>query len=696
MTSVTDPQLTPAGDELIFVRKVTGERNRTESSLWTVATEGQAPPRALTTGIRDSQPRVSPEGHRVAFVRGFEDRAAQIAIIDRRGGEARVITRLPEGTVRLLSWSPDGRSLAIAFRPSEPERTRAAAKAREASGASEPPRVLDSRWYRLDGDGWFGGARFAIHLVDVRNGRDRQVYAEDQMGMMDVAWAPDGSRLAITTNRASDALFKPWKAEIVIYDLAEDRVTAVPDLPIGPKSAVAWSGDGKLLAWAGRTGRDGTYSTENLELWVANAPPAEAAPSGGKKGKRSKRSTPPSTDARSLTHGHDICLAVSTLSDCADSGFDAAIRWAPASDSIYLRIGRQGASHLVAVDLDGSAPRFLTEDRCEYTFGSLAEDGSLIGAIRCDATTLPEAGVLRIKRGAARWSKLTAFNQPLLDELELAEPEETWITTEDGARVHVWVMAPPAGVRELLVRPGKGTTKGKAGKSARARLPAILEVHGGPHAQYGHVFFHEFQLLAAQGYVVVYSNPRGSKGYGRDHCAAIRGSWGDRDWVDIQAVTAFMQGHAAIDPSRIGIMGGSYGGYMTNWAIAHSKAYRAAITDRCVSNLLSMGGNSDFVQVPDEYWSGVNYDRPERLWASSPIAHFKGVSTPTLIIHSEGDFRCNIEQSEQVYSALALQGVPARFVRYPSSTSHGMSRNGPADLRTHRLDEIVAWWKRWM
>jgi len=160
-----------------------------------------------------------------------------------------------------------------------------------------------------------------------------------------------------------------------------------------------------------------------------------------------------------------------------------------------------------------------------------------------------------------------------------------------------------------------------------------------------------------------------------------------------------MQLHPSIDTGRIGIMGGSYGGYMTNWAIGHSKAYKAAITDRCVSNLVSMTGSSDFPLNPNSYFGGVAWGDLkdiEPLWRQSPIAYFKGVTTPTLVIHSEGDLRCNVEQSEQVYHALQMQEVPSRFVRYPKETSHGMSRTGPIDLRAHRLNEILAWWAKYL
>jgi dipeptidyl aminopeptidase/acylaminoacyl peptidase len=680
MTSVLEPRITAAGEALVFVRKVVGEKNRPETSLWTVPTDGSASPSPLTAGTRDGQPRISPDDRRVAFVRSFPDKPSQIAVIERSGGEARIVTRLPEGSLKLLAWSPKGDRLIVAFRPTEADFTEAARKERERTGASEPPRVLDTRWHRLDGDGWFNAERFALYLVDLRSGRHTLLHDEERVGVPDIAWSPDGSRLAIATNRAPDALLKPWKDEILIHDLELEHSEPLVGLPIGPKTAVAWSPDGKRLAWAGRKGRDDIYSTENLELWTCTVPSIARA-----KGKSRRTDGASASDARSLTHQHDLCLLTATLSDTADPAFEPTIRWAPDSESLLVRVGHHGSGHLVSIALDGSAPRTLTPAGCDMVFGSLSRDGTLLAATRSTPTELPEAGVLRITRrggnASAEWHPLTNFNASLLDELDLAVPKEHWVTAEDGHRVHLWVLEPPASVA-------------KAAKTKR--FPGILEVHGGPHTQYGQVFFHEFQLLAAQGYVVVYSNPRGSKGYGRDHCAAIRGNWGDRDWVDIQAVTRFMERHDAIDPKRLGIMGGSYGGYMTNWAIAHTDRFRAAITDRCVANLLSFCGNSDYPLLPDEYWPGTNYDRPERLWQASPIAHFKGVTTPTLIIHSEGDFRCNIEQAEQVHTALVLQGVPCRFVRYPMSTSHGMSRSGPADLRIHRLHEILAWWKRWL
>jgi len=297
--------------------------------------------------------------------------------------------------------------------------------------------------------------------------------------------------------------------------------------------------------------------------------------------------------------------------------------------------------------------------------------------VRTDFTTLPEIRLGDVKATSIATKDRTSFNRELLRGRHIAPCKEHWIEAEDGHKVHTWVVLPP---------------NVKAG--TKKKHPAVLEVHGGPHAQYGLGFFHEFQVLAAQGYVVVFSNPRGSKGYGRDHCAAIRGAWGTDDWTDVQAAAEFMASRPFVDPKRTAIMGGSYGGYMTNWAIGHTNQFKAAITDRCVSNLHSMFGTSDYTSAPDDYFPGNSWDRPEKLWEQSPLKYLGKAKTPTLIIHSEGDLRCNVEQSEQVFTVLKLNNVPTRFVRYPRSTSHGLSRSGPPDLRLHRLHQILEWYEK--
>ena len=276
-------------------------------------------------------------------------------------------------------------------------------------------------------------------------------------------------------------------------------------------------------------------------------------------------------------------------------------RWSPDSRRVYMQIGWHGESHLASVARRGGPITFHTRGAHVHLVGNVSADGRRMAMMVGSPTKLDEVHAADLRTQHVSTTALTDLNRELLKELELARPRSHWVRAADGTRVHVWWLRPP----------GRAARKG----------PAVLEIHGGPHAQYGLGFFHEFQVLAAAGYKVFYSNPRGSKGYGRDHCAAIRGTWGGADWEDIQAVIEFMKTQPEVDSRRMGVMGGSYGGYMTNWVIGHTNEFAAAITDRCVSNLVSMFGNSDFPDVPDLYWEGNAWDRPETRWSQSPIRH---------------------------------------------------------------------------
>jgi len=652
---LSNPQISPDGRDVIFVKKHAGEASDYVSNLWMVDVSGDRL-RQFTDGGKDTQPRWSPDGSRVAFLGSRDKHRPQIYIIDRVGGTAMPLTNFPEGTITAFKWSPDGRSLAVAFREQDPDWTDAALRERKERGLSEPPRVIEDIWYRLDGDGYFNAQRFALWLVDAGTGMSRTIYEKDTLGEFSFDFSPDSTQLAITTNRDPQAAVRPWKEEIVCLEIATGRITKVPHLPEGPKTHVLWSPDGRRLAYAGRAGRDGIYSTENLELLVCD---------------------PVRGHAKSLTGKEDHCLLSVAVPDVAEAIFSPWIRWSRDCKRIFMRLGWHGEAHLASVPAAGGPITLHTSGPMACEPGNLSADGKLVTMTISGPTKLGEVHVGRVKSRAIEPRQITDFNGSLFSEFKLATPKEHWIKAADGHPVQLWALKPPPGV-------GGG------------RMPAVLEIHGGPHAQYVVSYFHEFQVLAAQGYTVFFSNPRGSKGYGRDHCAAIRGRWGTDDWLDVQAVVEFIKSRPYVDPKRLGIIGGSYGGYMTNWAIGHSNAFAAAVTDRCVSNLVSMFGNSDFVEIPDDYWEGNAWDRPEARWEQSPIKYFNNVNTPTLVIHSAGDLRCNIEQAEEVFTALKLRRVPARFVRYPASASHGMSRDGPPDLRVHRLNQILEWWRTYL
>ena len=648
---VGDPQLSPDGERILFTRKTVDDRNATVGQLWSVGMDGAT--RAWTAGEKGSGGgRWSPDGSQILFT-SARGGSSQVYAIPTAGGEARQLTRFEEGSVGEIRISPDGTRFATTFRPAMPGDTKAAKKLREEKGLSEPPVEIDHVWYRLDGDGYFGDERSALVVVDARTGEATKLLDVDPMGDYDFDWAPDSTALAVVHHATDHPFVDPPNRQIWRVAL-DGAATRLEGLPKGTKSAPRWSPDGRWIAYAGDVDEADPWGTRNVKLYLV---PAE----GG---------TP-----RDLTGATDFDLSVATLSDTKEAAFGAVLEWAADSSGLYVQIGTKGEQQLGFVPLAGGV-ELLTEGHHSVAVGN-ARAGR-VAAVWGDATHLPEVAVF--ESGGLR--TLTGFNRAIQEELEIAAPEEVWIDTTDGLRVHGWVLRPAA-----------------PSPAAPSPGPTVLQVHGGPHAQYGWAFFHEFQCQAAEGHTVVYTNPRGSKGYGEAWTAAIRGDWGHKDWEDVAAAKDWMKAQPWVDPARMAIMGGSYGGYMTNWAIGHTKDFACAITDRCVSNLVSMAGSSDFPLNKDGYFGGVAYgglDDIAPLWRQSPLAYFQGVTTPTLVIHSVGDLRCNIEQGEQVFAALQMQGVPSRFVRYPVSTSHGMSRSGPPDLRQHRLREILGWLARFL
>lgn len=651
----SQPQVSPDGTSVLFTRKQAGPKNTMPTNLWVVPVAG-GQPRMMTSGDKDGHGRWSPDGQTIAFISGRQKGAAQIRLIDAHGGESRNLTDLPEGSIGGFKWSPDGASIAFTWRIADEDWTADAKKVREEAGGSTPPKIITSAWYKLDGDGYFMQRRYVLMIVDVASGTTRTIWDKDGIGFFSWDWSPDSRTIAVATVCGKRAEYNWEKTQIRLITVKTGKNVHLDWLPIGPKDTIAWSPDGKWLAYSGREGADGTYSTENLELWICDPK---------RKG-----------SARSLSAKTDFCLMAATLGDTADVSFEASIRWSPDSKAMYVRIGTEGAQQVYRFARRGGPPTPLTSGRAIHDPGNLSSDGHVLPVMIDTPTSPPEVYVMDPTSGE-KPRRLTNFNGAFLRQRLIAKPKSHWVKTPDGTKVQVWMLTPP---------------RSKNPK----RKPTVLQIHGGPHAQYGYSFFHEFQCQASEGMVVVYSNPRGSKGYGRDHCDAIRGTWGTADWVDIRAVIDWMRTRPEVDTKRMAIMGGSYGGFMTNWAMGHTNEFACAITDRCVSNMVSMAGNSDFPEKPGNYFPGNAWDKPEGLWACSPIRFANKWKTPTLVIHSEGDLRCNVEQAEQVWSALQYKNIPSRFVRYPQSTSHGFSRCGPTDLRIHRLGEILIWLDQWI
>lgn len=330
---------------------------------------------------------------------------------------------------------------------------------------------------------------------------------------------------------------------------------------------------------------------------------------------------------------------------------------------------------MYGVSIKDAAPSALTEGAFELTAVSADRRGSTFAVMLARPTQLAELFVGTLKAGKAKQlalKQITHFNQAWLDQLKLSQPEELWIRSFDGEKVQGWLLKP------LDFNP-------------KRKYPLLFYIHGGPHAQYGNTFFHEFQWHAARGYIVLYTNPRGSMGYSEEFARSIRGDWGNIDHRDMMAAVDHVVQLPYIDKKRLAVAGGSYGGYMTNWIIGHTDRFRCAVTDRSVVNMQSMFGTCDFAMNSDGYWAGNPWKQPKKLLQQSPLSYVSHINTPVLIIHSEGDLRCPIEQAEQLFTALKRLKKEVLFVRYPQETSHGLSRMGPPDLRLDRLQRIGEW-----
>ncbi len=347
--------------------------------------------------------------------------------------------------------------------------------------------------------------------------------------------------------------------------------------------------------------------------------------------------------------------------------------WSSDSKLVYFPVSRNGSQLIMRTSIENPAPELIAGEG--VTMHSQSANRAT-GRIAYQIGTMSDPcqiGVLDLKTRQAK--TLTNFNSDILNDVDLGQVEEVWFKGPDGNDLQGWILKPPS-------------------FDPTRKYPSILEIHGGPLTQYGNFFMHEFYFLAAQGYVVYFCNPRGGRGYGEKHAGAIYRNWGDRDYADLMAWSDYVEKLPYIDKDRMGVTGGSYGGYMTVWIIGHTQRYQAAVAQRVVSNFVSMWGSSDFNWAfQDELDGHAPFESLQYYWDRSPIAYIGNAKTPTLVIHSEMDLRCPIEQGEQVFVALKRLGVESEFVRFPEEF-HGVSRGGRTDRRIIRLNEIAGWFNK--
>ena len=668
---VGDVQASPDGKRIAWsVVTLDKKQDAYRSALWIADADG-AHPRQLTAGTaRDTTPTWSPDSSRLAFVSnrpparqpkvdegegeekpkkpaaksGAAEKPKsppQIWIIAIDGGEATQATAHPNGASS-PSWSPDGKQIAFV--------------AEDSVGKDEPflpptstgpiadERVVNDLRYRFDARGWL--ERYAhIWRVDLASGEMTQLTHGD-VNDSEPAWSPSGDRIAFSGSRRDDR--KRLGAQTILTvspDGGEPSVIAPDDAHFGSPT---WCPDGSMIAFAGHLDAR-TGGALNDRLWTVK---------------------PDGSGLTNHTQGWDISLGDAGMSDVVGDG-STGLRWRGTGEILFLG-STHGETRVWAHRLGDAEPSQVTTSG-PRRISSFAVTGTGF-AYAAGAIHRPfELFVADSTGGGER--AITTENAEFVASVELPEAIDIAATAPDGTRIQGWLI-PPAGFD--ADNPGKH--------------PLIVQIHGGPHAMYAYAMFHEMQLMAAKGYAVLFSNPRGSSGYGEEFTGITRGRWGESDMPDVIAVLEqAIADHDWIDAENLGVTGGSYGGYLTNWIVGHDTRFKAAVTQRCVSNFYSFFGTSDIGFDFGQFeFDGTPWANPEKLLKYSPITYVDKIETPLLIVHNELDFRCPIEQAEQMFTALKVLGREVAFVRIPGE-SHGLSRNGTPSRRLARLHHLIGW-----
>jgi dipeptidyl aminopeptidase/acylaminoacyl peptidase len=596
-----------------------------------------------TGGVRrDHSPEWSPDGRRLAFVSRVAA-ADQLFVTEAvPGGQTKQLTSGIEGASSPV-WSPDGKWIAFASGvlsdqaavvedPRPPE-------SRDQIRRAPVARIARRLDYKHDGQGYSDGRYRHLFVVPASGGDARQL-TEGSWDVIGFDWAPDSGRLVVAGNSEPDA---DLKRELHLYqvDLKAKRLRLGGGLYL---SSPVWSPRGDLIAFIAPSGPE---AGQLERLWVV--------PLNGE-------------GPRCLTAGFDQAVNDSVITDMR-GGHGVRVCWSSEGDRVYFLASGSGVTGVYSVDLAGNVRQEVGGLRRIYDF----DVASGVTAFCASDATNP--GELHMHTQGAE-AKLTDLN-PWLRDRHVAMPEHHHFTAPDGWQLEGWLLKP-------------------AGFDSNRLHPLVLEIHGGPHSQYGWAFFHEFQILAGMGYVVFYINPRGSDGYGERFRHEVVQDWAGKDYADLMsALDQIIDRTGYIDTHRMGVGGGSYGGYMTNWIVGHTDRFSAAVSMRSICNLVSEYPQHDIVP-----WGVLELGQPpwpnlDELWRRSPIRYVQNIQTPLLLTCGEMDLRCAISQSEELFGAMRLLGKTVEMVRFPEE-SHDMSRNGRPDRRIERLKRIGGWYRRFL
>lgn len=646
--SITNPRISPDGEAAIFIRtQMDQEDNQYYSHLFYIRISTGESIQWTFGKEKIVNPQWSPNGQQIAFISN-RDKKNRLYIMNRDGGEPKKIATF-DSEVESFLWSPCGERIWITSRITE-EGNFFEKDSKEQKNIPTPY-VVDQMKYKMDGIGGEGLVKQGVYAQIAMISLIDQSVTQFSQGnyshkIMDIS--SDGKKLIIGVNREGNQDFN-FSEPIYLVDIETKEEMVIVNQE-GYFGGAKFSPDNRYVAYVGSD--DSYKNATQANLYIFDSA---------------------TNITQNLTEGIDSPVGDYAVADI-QQGVDApSLCWTETND-LYFRLSSMGDVRLYYGTLDGAIYPASPEEEHIYDY-DVSKSGLFALVCVSNPTSPGEIYYYEITTGNRK--KLTYFNDEFLNEVELVTPTSISYKSVDGLDVQGWLMKP------IRLEEGK-------------KYPLIVEIHGGPHTMYSNTFFHELQLLAAQGYGVLYVNPRGSHGYSQAFVNAVRGDYGGGDYEDILSGLDFaIQENSWIDESRLGVTGGSYGGFMTNWIVGHTNRFKAAITQRSISNWISFFGVSDIGYYFTDWQLGFDMMNPEKLWDHSPLKYAKNIETPLLILHSEKDFRCPIEQAEQLFITLKTMKKETSFVRFPEN-NHNLSRTGTPNLRIERLRQIVGWFEKYL
>lgn len=638
LTVASDPQISPDGKRVAYVRRTNDIMTDTAvSSIWMidVATGAETP---LVSGEGShGSPRWSPDGTRLAYVSTESGGGPELHVRWLSSGESANITALPEAPAA-ISWSPDGRQIAYTARvPGEGLKLGKAPKKPEGAEWKEPLQVIDTVTYRFDGGGYAKPGTTQLFVVDATGGAPRQLTFGEYSNGGSVEWSPDGRTILFSANRREDWELEPLGSEIFALNIASGGIRALTSRK-GPDFAPQFSPDGQRIAYLGFDDAGNAFDQTNLYVMDA--------------------------DGRNARQ----------LAAALDRGIDG-IEWSDAG--LFASFEENGEHRLAKIGLNGSVDRLAprigsTYYALPYTGGEWSVSKRGVVAFTTASSTRPTDIGVTTARGVRQ---LTRLNETKLAGKILGQTKELSVTAPDGTVIPAWVMLPPDYV--------EGT-----------RVPTILEMHGGPYAAYGPEFSVDYQLYGAAGYAVLFANPGGSTGYGEAFADRIEDNYPISNFDELMAVVDAAVASGIADPENLFVTGGSGGGVLTAWLVGKTDRFKAAATHKPVINWTSQALTADGTPFFARYWMGsLPWENPTHYWDRSPLSLVGNVKTPTLVLVGAEDYRTPRSEAEQYYGALKLAGVDTALVVTPSSSHNNLSQS--PSQQAARTTAVIDWFDKY-